>query len=235
MVQFDIALKRLAEPVQPGIVGPPLLVGERIDDPLVARDPDQAGQRPGDFVGQDLPGLKALEPRGEAFRAVVVDRPGQQFAIHRNRNRAEPEIVVPFGQGHLVQDQLVRSACHRPAPPLLVFRAFLELDPVKMIAVLLRNRLVGLLDPRPHLLEQAVDPALLAGHAGFEPGVLRLKVGQNLIVLHLGIARIAQPGVIVGHGDAVVGFDVGLFWSDRGSGKCHDAALWWGQKDCKTC
>ena len=140
---------------------------------------------------------------------------------------------MALGQRDLVENQFVRSPADRAAPPLLVFGAFLELDPVEPVAILLRDRLVGLFDPRAHFLEQRVDPALLPGHPRFEPGVLGLQVGEHGLVGDFRIAGIAQPGVVIADRDAVVGFDVRLFGGDGGCGQGHGAGLWWSHCPCK--
>ena len=230
VVQLDIAVQRLAQPVQPRIVGAPLFVGEAVDQPPVTSDPDQPGQRTGNLVGQHFASGKVLDPRSEAFGAVVIDRPGQHGPVLRDRQRAEPEVFLALGQRDLVEDQLIRPACHGPPPPLLVFRALLEFDPVEVVAILLRHRFVRFLDPRAHLGEQAVDQRLLRRHPRLEPGVFRLEVGKDLRILDLRIKGVAQPGVVIGHGDTVMGFDVRHFLGDGGCGQGHVPALW-----CRHC
>ena len=237
VVQFDIAGQRLAEPVQPGIVGAPVLVGQAVDQRLVARDPDQRRQRAGDLVGQHLAGGDHLDPRGEAFRAVVIHRPGEQPPILADGNGAELEIFEVPGQRDFIEDQLIGAAVigstDRTPPPFLVFGAFLIFDPVEPVAVLLRNRSVGFLDAAAHFGEQALDCRLLRRHARLEPGVFGLQMRQHRRIVHLGIAGIAQPGIVVGHGDAMMRDVAGPLGGDGGSdrrcgskgGICHRQPL----------
>ena len=58
VIQLGIAVQRLAQPVQPGIVGAPLFVGEAVDQRAVARRPDQAA-RVGPHV-DDQTGVREL-------------------------------------------------------------------------------------------------------------------------------------------------------------------------------
>jgi hypothetical protein len=55
--------------VQPGVVGAPVLVRQRIDEAGVARDPDQRRERAGNLVGQVLAGREVLD------RAVYRSEP----------------------------------------------------------------------------------------------------------------------------------------------------------------
>ncbi len=230
VVEFDVVFQRLAQPVQTGIVDPPLLGGQRVDQRLVVRHPDEAGQSAGDLIRQELAGGQILDPRREAFRAVVVHRIGQQPAVGAGGDGAQVEVFLALRQRHFVEDQFVGAAvvdrADGTAPPLLVFRALLELDPVEPVAVLLRHRLIGFLDAGPHFLEQRVDLPLAPCHPRFEPAIFRFQVLQHGLVGDLRITGIAQPCIIVGDGQAMVGEGMRLLCRLRRTGKglrgiCH--------------
>src|SRR3546814_12848747 len=64
-----------------------------------------------------------------------------------------------------------------------------------IVAVLLRDGTVILLDAALHFREQPVGQRLARLHRRFEIGVFLLQIGQHLPVLHLRIAGVAQPGI----------------------------------------
>ncbi len=97
---------------------------------------------------------------------------------------------------------------------LAVLRAFLELGPVEVIAVLLGHGRIVFLDARAHLGEQRLGEGLLPFHLGFEIGVFRLHVGKHIGIVHGGIGLVVEPVVGVFHGDAVDGVGVGALFGD---------------------
>ena len=116
---------------------------------------------------------------------------------------------MPLRQRGFVQDQLVgrpvRLRGRGAAIPFAILRAGLEGAPIDIVAILLRHRRVIFLDAPLHFLEQPVDQRLVRRHRAFEPAIFRLQIGQDILVLHLRITRIAQPGIGILHLDAMVG------------------------------
>ena len=112
---------------------------------------------------------------------------------------------MPLRQRGFVQDQLIRPARHRLAIPFAILRADFEGAPIDIVAVFLRHRLVVFLDPPLHLGEQCVGQRLVRGHRRFEITVFFRQIVQHLAVRHLRVAGVAQPGIIVGQGDAMMG------------------------------
>jgi hypothetical protein len=78
---------------------------------------------------------------------------------------------------------------------LAILGAGLERPPVEPVAVLDRNRAVVLLLAALQFLEQGFDQRLVRLLPGFEIGVLGLEIVQHRLVLDLGIAGVAQPGI----------------------------------------
>ena len=94
-----------------------------------------------------------------------------------------------------------------------VLHALFGAGVVPPVAVAVGDGDVGLLDVAEHLVVELVAEAGERGHDGFGVGVFGFKVGGDF-----GILLVAEPGVVVGEGDAV---QDGLFWlntGDRGAG-----------------
>src|SRR3546814_8239760 len=81
--------------------------------------------------------------------------------------------------------------------------------------------------PAAHFGEQRVDQRAVRSHRRFEIGVFGLQIGKHVRVLHLRIAGIAQPGVVVADGDAVVGEAVRAAFRERRGGKGGQEATPW--------
>ena len=81
-------------------------------------------------------------------------------------------------------------------------------------AVAVRNGDVGLLHVGEHLLVELIAQAGERGHHGLGVGVFGFEIGGDL-----GILLVAQPGVVVGEGDAVEVGLCGFFAGDGGRGK----------------
>jgi hypothetical protein len=94
------------------------------------------------------------------------------------------------------------SAAERPPQPSPVLGTRREAPLVLVVTLARRHRPVVLLDPALQLRVQPIDEALVRRHERPEVGVLRLQVGQDLRVLHLRVAGVAQPRVIVVPDDA---------------------------------
>src|SRR3546814_6773630 len=84
------------------------------------------------------------------------------------------------------------------------------------------NARIVLLLPAAHFGEQRVDQRAVRSHRRFEIGVFGLQIGKHVRVLHLRIAGIAQPGVVVADGDAVVGEAVRAAFRERRWGRSEE-------------
>ena len=220
LVERDVAFNRCADHVQLGFERAPFLGRRAVDQCRIVRDPHQIAAQVFEHVGQQLAGLQVLDPCGVAFRAVGVGRIGQITPVLADRSRAEAEIFEALGQLVLVDQQLVRPARRRLAPVLAILRAFLELGPVDVVAVLLGHRAVVLLDTRAHLGEQGFGEGCLRRHLGFEIGVLRLDVVQHVLVVDGGIGLVVEPVIRVFDGDPVAGVAVRALFRDGGLDFC---------------
>ncbi|MCY1172896.1 hypothetical protein D9M73_130400 [compost metagenome] len=197
--QFDILRDRRAQPVQPRIVGAPLVVGETVEKAPVIGGPHDFGQHPRNDIGQMLPRDQILDAHLEAFRAIVVDRISQQPPIIADRKGPQPKILFALGQSRFVEDQhvlaLVLARRDRAAPPFAILPAGFERSPIDPVAILLRHRAIVFLDAALHLLIQPVDQRLVRFHHAFEIGVLGGEIGKHIRVIDLGIVRVLQPGI----------------------------------------
>ena len=214
-IELDILAYRRSQNMQRRIVHAPIVVGDAIDQPAILHDPDEAGQRAGDCVGQQLAGLQILDPDVEPLGAVVVGRIGEIAPVVAHREGAEAEIFLALGERVLVEDQLRIAARHRLAVIFAIFRAFLEFGPVEIVALPLRNGGIVLLDPRLHLFEQRIDQLLLRLHLRFEPGVLGVQIGEHIRVIDRGIGLVVQPVVGIGNGDSVARVGMIALLGDR--------------------
>src|SRR3546814_18362063 len=89
------------------------------------------------------------------------------------------------------------------------------------------NARIVLLLPAAHFGEQRVDQRAVRSHRPFEIGVFGLQIGKHVRVLHLRIAGIAQPGVVVAGGADVVGEAVRAAFRERRGGKSGQEANPW--------
>jgi hypothetical protein len=109
----------------------------------------------------------------------------------------------------------------RAAVPGAVLSAGLKGPPIFEGAVLHRHRRIVLLDAPPHLLEQCIDQRPVRLHRRFEIGILGLQIVEHVLVIDLGIARVAQPRIRVLHLYAVALVAVGaLLGARRGRQVC---------------
>ena len=216
LVERDVAFNRRADHVELGFERAPFLGRGAVDQRGIARDPHQIAAQIGKLVGQMLAGLEILDPRGVAFRAVGIGRIGEIAPVLADRGCAEAEIFEALGQLVLVDQQFIRPSRSGFAPMLAILRAFLELAPVDVVAILLRDGAVVFLDARAHLGEQRFGERRLGGHMRFEICVLGLHMGQHLFIIHHRIGFVVEPVIGVFDGDPVIGVAVRTLGSDGG-------------------
>ena len=229
MKDFAILADRRAQHMHPCIIGAPVFVGEAVEQRLAISGPDQRRQGAGDHVRQQRAGFEIADVHREALAAVGIDAIGEPAAALADRHRAEAEIIMPLRQRRLIEDELVLAAvlgsADRAAIPFAILRPHLERAPVDPVAVLLRHRAVILLDAPLHLREQRVDQWLVRLHRLFEPAILLLQIGENFLVLHIGIAGVAQPGIGVVDRPAMMLDMVLAALRDRGGGEDRGRGL----------
>ena len=102
---------------------------------------------------------------------------------------------LPSASAFSLKISVVCAASRRLAVPVAILRALLERRPVKPVAVLQRDRAVVFLDAALHLLEQRFDQRRVRLHRRFEIGVLGLQIVEHVLVIDLGIALVAKPGI----------------------------------------
>jgi hypothetical protein len=92
-----------------------------------------------------------------------------------------------------IEHDLLRGV-HRLTPACVdrVLPSLFPLGVVPVIVELVRDRLVGLLDAAPDLLEQRLLECLRVRHDGVGVGVLGFEVGDDL-----GVLPFTQPEVVV--------------------------------------
>ena len=223
---------RIAEPVVPDGLRPPVLVGVGVEEALGVRRPDQAVAPVLDQVGKLRAGFEIAHLQNEAFGAVGVDRIGEQAAVRADGVAAEPEIFVAFRERRFVEDDGIGAAARRPPVPLAIFRAGIEGVPIDECAVLLRHAGVVVLHPAFHLGEQRVDEPSMRLHRRFEIGVLRVEIAEHVRVVDLRIGGIAKPGVRVFDGDAMMRDAVRHAPRDWG---CPEDRLAWAVDRMREC
>ena len=215
LVERDVAVRRLADHVELGLQCAPFLGRGAVNQRGIARDPDKVAAQVGDDVGEQLARLQILDPRGETLRPVGVGREGEIALVLADRGGAKAEVFLALCQHVFVNQQFGFAARDGFTPMLAVLRAFLELAPVEVVAVFLRNRGVVLLDTATHFREQRVCQRGLACHFRFEIGVLRLDVIEHVLVVHHRIGLVVEPVIRVFDGDPVHGVGVRALLRDR--------------------
>ena len=218
LVKRRIAFNRGADDVQLRLQRPPLLGRRTIDQRCVLRDPGQAAAKVGQLVRQQLTGLKVLDPRGVAFRTIVIRRIGKEPAIVRDRKRPEPEIVLSLGQFVLIEDQRLVATSGGASIPFAIFLPLVEFRPVDPVTIFLRDRGIVLLHTALQLFIDRVDQPLLRRHPRLEPRIFRLDVIEYILVIDHRIGLVLEPVIGIRNGDAVVGIAMlALFRDGRGS------------------
>ena len=133
-----------------------------------------------------------------AFGTVGVGRVGEVASVGTHVEAAEAEVVESVRERGLVQQRLnLVGLAYWPARPQAVLRVVRVPPLVFVCAVFPRHRrFVGLLATL-QLREQLLDQRLMRRHHRIEVGVLRFEVAEDLRIVDIGIARIAQPVVWV--------------------------------------
>ena len=219
-IERDVAFDRRAEHVQLRFERAPFLGRGAVDQRGIVRDPGEPAAQVRQFVRQQFAGLQVLDPRGVAFRPVAVGRIGEIAPVLAHRRCTEPEVFQALCQFVLVEDQHRIAARYRLAVMLAVLRALFEFGPVEPVAILLRNGGIVFLDPGLHLFEQGVDEFLLRRHARFVPGVFRLHVVEDVLVIDRRIALVLEPVIRIGDRDPVMGIGMVALLGLGRRGRC---------------
>ena len=121
--------------------------------------------------------------------------------VRRRLDGTDPQIVQTPGQRRLVQDRprrAVRPFLERDAEMRAVLRPRIEAPGIEPRPAFHRHAAIVVLQPALEFLEQLRLKPGQRRHDGFPVGVLRFQIVENRRVADVGIARIAQPGIVVG-------------------------------------
>ena len=127
--------------------------------------------------------------------------------IRRRFDRAHTQIVEALGQSRFVQDRpgrTVRPLFPRDTEVGPVLRPRREAPGVEPRPVLHRHAAVVVLQPALEFPEQLLLKPGQRRHDRFPVGILGFKMIENCRIADIGIAGIAQPGVVVGPAVAVM-------------------------------
>ena len=208
-----VGLRRvlIAQRVQADLIGPPLVVEQRVEERRIVRRPHRIALGVLDDVRQQFSGLQILDAQRETFAAARIRAVGEQTPVVGNRERAKAKVVVAFRKRRFVENHLglggravARAVAVRwPTRPDAVLLVLLEAPLVVEGAVLHRHvgvlgRLAGF-----DFREQFLHQALARRHPRLEVGVLFLQIRQHVGVVHGRIAVVLQPAVRIVHRVAV--------------------------------
>ena len=162
-----------------------------------------------DQIGAVLERRPVAHPDREIFRAFDVRAPGLQRVIRRMPGTAELEVFVAGCELVAIEDDGRFAAVARGSAVLFVLAALAEFPQVGIRPVLGRHAGIVLLDAGAHFLDQRLLQLRGLAEQALGIGVLGLQIAADLRVEHAGIAQhllpfcVLQPGIIVGHGNAV--------------------------------
>ena len=216
--QDDVLLGRGADPVPPHPVGPPGVIDRHVEQDRTIQRPRAPVVSAGDLVRQQGPGGQVLDPDRKPLVAAQVGGVSQPAPVRARLVRAQSEEARPGGQLVVVQQHFLpvqrlavlgqgRDDLTWPDRTPAVHRVLLTLDRTGVlppVALAHRDRQVALLGPRLDLGEDLILERGEPGGDRLGVGVLGLQVGDRVRVVLVG-----QPGVLVGHGVAVIGPLVG--------------------------
>ena len=175
------------------------LVQCRVEEGAVVLGPFDAVGRIVDPLGEQLAGRQILHEERVGLGTGRIGGVGQEPVIRTQRQRAQPEIVVPLGEEILVERDLLSgleramaAAEDRVLPTLL--GSGVVVPPVDS----LRHRQVGLLNSADHLAIQALLESLGVPHHRGGIRVLCFEVAEDGRIL-----AVAKPVVLVDPGIAV--------------------------------
>ena len=193
-----------------------MLVHDAVEQRPVVRRPNRVAERVLQGVRQHRAGCEVLDEYGEALGAAGVGAVRQITAVVADRECAEVEVLVSFGECGLVEHRLrrIRRVC-RPARPGPVLAAGREPPLVVVIPVLDGHRLVVRLLPRLDLFEQRLRERLVGCHDRVEVAVLGFEIGDHVSVVDGRIALVPEPVIGVLDLDPVVGVGVGPLFGHR--------------------
>ena len=147
----------------------------------------------------------------EIFRTLGVGAPGLQFVVRRMPRAAELEIFVVRGQRVAVEHDLHVAAVARRAAEHFMLPALAELAQIGERAVRRGHAGIVFLDPPAHFRDQLLLQGGGVAEQALGVVVLGFQIFPDIRVQDRGIAQhllpsgVLQPGIVVGHGDAVRG------------------------------
>ena len=200
-VDFDIRFDRRAQPVPPHRRRPKLRIEPDVKQRPVVGRPGRCAAGVRYHVRQVFAGRQVAHPDRKPLRAVGVGRIGQQRMVRRRLDGAHAQIVETLGQLRFVQNRpgrAVRSFFAGDTEVDPVLRPRLEAPGVEPGPALHRHAAVVVFQPALEFLEQLLLKPGQRRHDRFPVGIFGLEIVENRRVADIGIAGIAQPGVVVG-------------------------------------
>ena len=219
-----------AELMPPHLHRAMIVVELHIEEGFRILAPDHAAVGLLDDVVKILAGRPVAHADREIFRALGVGAPGLQLVVVRVPAAAELEIFVVLGERIAVEHDVALAAVARHAAEQLVLAAFAELAEIGERSVRRRHAGIVLLDPAAHLAHQRLLQGCGVAEQALGVAVLFIEIFADVGIEHRGIAQhllpflVLQPGIVVGHGDAVLREGMRPARGDGGLGRCF--GLW---------
>ncbi len=215
-----------AEPVPPHLHRAMVVVELHIEEALAVLAPDDAAVGLLDQIVKILARRPVADADGEIFRALGVGAPGLQLVIVRVAAAAELEIFVVFGERVAVEHDLALAAVARHAAEQFVLPALAKPAEIGERSVGRGHAGIVLLDPPAHLAHQRLLKRRGVAEQALGVAVLFIEIFADVGIEHGGIAQhllpflVLQPGIVVGHGDAVPREGMRPARGDGGLGRC---------------
>ncbi len=186
-----------SEPMRFHEIRPPVLRQHHVEQRGVVVRPHRAAARTRRYASvKQFTGIEILDVQRVAFGTVGVGRVREVASVGTHVEAAEAEVVESVRERGFVEHRLnLVGLADRPARPDAVLRV-VRVPPLVFVVRRLSTapplrRVVGALEFR----EQLLDQRLMRRHHRVEVGVLRFEVAEDLRIVDIGIARIAQPVV----------------------------------------
>ncbi len=222
LVDQDIVGLRRAEAMVPDLHRPVVVVELDVEEAFGIRAPDHAAVALLHEIVVVAAAVPFAHPDREIFRALDVGAPGDEPVVGRMPAAAEPEIVVCLGELIAVEHDMALAAVPRHAAEQLVLSALAEFAEIGKRTVRRGHAGIVFLDPPAHLLDQCLLQESRVAEQAVGIGVLRFKILPDVGIKDLGVAQhllpvlVLQPGIVVGHGNAVAGKGMRPARRDRG-------------------
>ena len=233
LIYQGVLFDRSAKDVAANLVRVSGLVQLGVIEVRVIRGPDSPSPGFLDGVGKYFPGSQVFDDHGVAFRPIGICAVNDFRPVLGHRKGSQAEVLEPLSQFRLIQEHDrvvrrplasfgVRGGPSQPFPVLAPLAVFPLVVPVPALAGQ-AGQLGGLaaLD----LGINRVNQGLVGRHNDVEIVVLRLQVGDDVLVVHRGVVLVLQPVPRVLHGDAVMGVAVRTLPAIGGTGSAETSRV----------